>query len=331
MLATGFIADAPEDGSIFPSAGGNSSDPAVQAIYWRCIAVLFYSARITNPDLRLTLFSNVSAPTVGGQDMAPLLERLGVECRKVALTARMPRGSMQAWGNVLYFLDILDALEGEADDIALALVDSDVVVADCLDTLFARTDDAEFLGYRVETPADEDVNGMTRRDMTRAASELDGRDRDTVDHYGGELLATRLGNWRRHRTLFRTAFERALGGEGAAGMARTEEHLYSIVFAQLEGRVLPANDLIKRIWTSARVNTARAGDERLALWHLPAEKRYGLHDLFGDLARLGWPMDMSPESLRAMAGKRCGIPRKVPGKIVHDGFRQVASKLGLRK
>ena len=110
LLATGFVVDAPDQGTTFPSAGGNSANPKVQAVYWRCLMALFASARITNPDQRLALFCNVHPPVVDGVDLAAVLTKYAVELHLVPLTARLPEGRAASWGNVLYFFDILTAL-----------------------------------------------------------------------------------------------------------------------------------------------------------------------------------------------------------------------------
>lgn len=331
LLATGFVSDSAGEGTSFPSAGGNSADLRVQAIYWRCLTVFFASARITNPGLRLALFSNVPAPQVDGIDIGAVLDRLGVEQRRLPLVSRLSPGKTAAWGNVLYFLDILDSLDAQPGNLRLALTDSDVVVTGPIDEMFGLLDNHEFAGYIVDSAPDEPINGMTPLEMARAASEIDGLERDgPVPHYGGELLATTPMAWSKARTLFHDLFARADAGDGDAGRARTEEHLYSIAFATLGGGVADANHLMKRIWTSPRYTTSRPGDERLPMWHMPAEKRYGLADLFRDLARRGFPLDMTAEEFRYLAASRCGLPSKSAGKIVRDGIRQVASKLGLR-
>lgn len=332
ILATGFVSDSAEEGTTFPSAGGNSGDPRVQAIYWRCIAVLFASARITSPQTRLMLFANVPPPVVDGIDLAGVLARLGVEQRRVPLTRRLVSGKGQSWGNVLYFLDAFDALADEPDETPVALVDSDVLCAWPLDPLFGLLDRADFAAYRVETRMDEDVNGMTVPDMTHAARTVDhvGSDAD-IAHYGGELLAARLGTWRHERGRFLDLYDRARAGDHAFASIRTEEHLYSIALADPALRVAEANPLMKRIWTSPRCNTARPGDENLLLWHLPAEKRYGFADLFSRLAERDFDTAVAPDAFRALAGRLCAVPAKTPGKIVHDGVRQIAAKMGLRR
>lgn len=331
LLATGFVVDAPDQGTIFPSAGGNSANPKVQAIYWRCIVALFASARITNPVQRLALFCNVRPPVVDGVDINSVLEGYGVELRLTPLTARLPQGRTAAWGNVLYFFDILTALESEPDDLRFALVDSDVLVTASLEPLWALLDKVEFAGYVVETGPDEPVNGMTRRSMAAAAEGLAGRPFAPVPHYGGELFATTIGVWKRHRQPFDTMLEQATLREGPAAGVLTEEHIFSIAFALLDHPAADTKSVIKRIWTSPRHNTARPGDQHLPIWHLPAEKRYGLADLYYWLARRGFPADLPPDEFRQTAMRLCAVPRKSADKWLRDGLRQVAAKLGLRQ
>ncbi|MFN3515969.1 MAG: hypothetical protein ACK4YM_02280 [Novosphingobium sp.] len=230
------MVDAPDQGTIFPSAGGNSASPRVQAVYWRCLVALFASARISNPDQRLALFCNVRPPVVDGIDIAAVLERYGVELRLVPLTARLPQGRLASWGNVLYFFDILTALEAEDDDLRFALVDSDVLVTAPLDPLWALLDRAEFVGYVVETGEDEPINGMTRRSMAQAAEGLAGRPFAPLQHFGGELFATTIGAWKRNRALFDTMLQQASNGVGPASGVLTEEHIFSIAFALLQSR-----------------------------------------------------------------------------------------------
>ena len=331
LLATGFVADRPDEGTTFPSAGGNSADPKIQAVYWRCIVNLFASARYTNPEQRLALFSNAEPPVVDGVDIAATLARYGVEFHKVPLTARLAPGTTKSWGNVLYFHDIMDWLvKHEAADLRLALVDSDVLVTRPLAPLFNMLDEHPFGGYVVrQTEPDEVVNGLTVRDMDRLAREFGATGGQLALHYGGELFLTSIAGWLERRSLFDALMHDALSGTGIARSIITEEHIFSIAFHVLDGRVASANHLIKRIWTSPRYNSVAPGDERLMLWHLPAEKRYGLRDIYEGLRAKGFPETMDSATFRAMAMAFCGLPRKSPRKLLHDGMRQLAAKLGL--
>jgi hypothetical protein len=331
IFCTGFIADAPDQGTIFPSAGGNSADPKVQAVYWRCLTVLFASARITNPDQRLVLFSNVTPPVVDGLDLARILpERYGVELRRVALTARLARELTPSWGNVLYFFDILASLGEEPDDTRLAVVDSDIVVTGSLAPLFASLDSHDYALYPVSTADDENVNGLSPRQMGAIVGQIRPElGLAPITHFGGEMFACSLGTWRRDAAVFQRLLEDAGSGSGPAAAVRTEEHIYSIASRLLGVAVADAGAQLKRIWTSPRFSTVADGDEALALWHLPAEKRYGFRDMFGALARQGFPAAMDGAAFHALARKLFGIPRKGLVKKTYDGIRQVGAKLGL--
>lgn len=327
LLATGLVIDRPEEASRFPSAGGSSADPRVQAVYWRCVATLFASARINNPDQRLALFSNVPPPRIDGTDIAAILDRYGVEVRRVPLTARLASDRTAAWGNVLYFLDILADLSRRDPRCNVALVDSDVLVTAPLAPLFARIAASSFVGYRLASGPDEDINGMTRQDMAAAACEIAGVPTPPPDHFGGELLGTTMAAWAKHGPLFQALYQQSAAGAGPCAAILTEEHIYSIALALIDQGVTDANDLIKRIWTSPKYNTATPGDENLPLWHLPAEKRYGLADMYRWLAGLGFPTEMPAEAFRAQAMKLCGVPRKPAVKVLLDGMRQIVSRL----
>lgn len=332
LLATGFVADDPAEASFFPSAGGNSGDPRVQAVYWRCLTMFFASARITNPDLRLALFTNVIPPTIDGADLGAVLESYGVELRLVPIAARLAPEKAQSWGNVLYFLDIMDALSGEDPALRIALTDSDVLVTASIAPLFALLDNHDFAGYVVgDTGQDDMVNGLSRREMDAIARALGPTDDRVAEHFGGELFMATPAVWANNRNAFRALFEAAQTGEGEGAAVRTEEHIYTIAFAGLAGRVARANGLMRRIWTSPRHNTSHSGDEDLPIWHLPAEKRYGFRDLFDDFRKRGFPQNMDAGQFHAMARARCGIPAKRPAKILRDGLFQVALKFGYRR
>lgn len=332
LLTTGFVVDAAGEGTIYPSAGGNSADRRVQAVYWRCLLVLFTSARITNPELRLALYTNVAPPVVDGVHIAARLADLGVELRLRPLTRRMPAGRVASWGNVLYFFDITDDLAGEDPALRFAIVDSDILVARSIAPLFAMLDAAEFVAYDVDTRPDVTVNGLSRNEMTEVAREVLGyAGEQPVLHLGGEFLAATVGAWQQRGAAFARLFALGEAGAGVAGRISTEEHIYSIALAANPGPVALANGMLRRIWTSPRHNTARNGDTDHALWHLPAEKRYGFADLFADIAAGRIDAATSPEDLRRRAGLRMGLPAKTLNKILHDGVRQIAAKLGRRR
>lgn len=324
LLAAGFVVDRQGEGTLFPSAGGNSADPRVQAVYWRCLVVLFASARICNPDQRLALFTNGDLPVLDGVDLARVFASYGVEVHRVALTARLPDGLSASWGNVLYFFDMMQSLAGEPDELRVALVDSDVVVAGPLGDLFGLLDQTRFAAYAVGTGPDQDVNGLTPRDMARIAGT---RPDEGLVHYGGELFCTSIGAWKQHSGLFAELVQGATAPASGNIRPTTEEHVFTIAFARLAEPVGDGARVIKRMWTSPRYRTVLPGDEKLSLWHLPAEKRFGLLDLYRWLEARGFPAVMDISDFRSQASWLCGIPNRGLWQEMHDRMRRALQRL----
>lgn len=329
VLATSFVTDLGHEGTIFPAAGGNSADPKVQAVYWRCIAVFYYSARINNPQLSLVFFTNYEPPVLDGVPFRSILEKLGVEIVLVPMTHRFTDKRSQSWGNVLYFLDIMDRVERDNFCDAIMLVDSDVVVVGNLDAMYATLSGREFVGYAVHRPVDENINGLSRLEMTQIAAEVfDVHPSGPVTDFGGELFACTLAAWRRNRHIFDRIYDLALNGDGLLKRISTEEHFYSLAYAVLGDKVGVDTTFLKRLWTAYKFSTVRPGDENYAIWHLPAEKRYGIADLYAVVRDGGFDLAMSPAAFKALAQRQCGIPRRGPVKSVRDFSRKAALKLG---
>lgn len=52
-----------------------------------------------------------------------------------------------------------------------------------------------------------------------------------------------------------------------------EAHFLSVVATRLNIHNNIANQYVKRLWTYPKYNTVEKGDEQLAVWHLPYEKK----------------------------------------------------------
>lgn len=328
IIAVGFVADSAHEETDFPSVGAKSSMPAFQAVYWRCIAAAMYGARMRHPAARLVLFANCTPPRIDGIALAELFDRLRVEHVTMHLTHRLPASRVSSWGNVFYFLDILDWLEREGDA-RLLLMDSDVLVTGSLQPLFDRLRTHAVAVYDVGTPEAENVNGLDRPAMTEIAADWAAARggaltmAGAVPHLGGELLGVAgnaLPRWLPEARRFWAAM--AKDGTQPARVL-TEEHLWSVLFPAIDLPRADTADLVKRLWTDPRHRTVAPGDEALPLWHLPAEKRYGLHDLFAWCAARDFDPAVGHAAYRAAAARLCGIPRIGLAKQLRDGARRL--------
>ena len=111
--------------------------------------------------------------------------------------------------------------------------------------------------------------------------------------------------------------------EAARFPGMDEAHLLSMLYADLGFSTGDARPFIKRLWTQPfRYRNVESQDQNLALWHVPAEKRYGLRRLFGtvsDWTPAQTPLWANPRVL----GRYVGIPKNTPVKFLRDTSRAV--------
>ncbi|MES2987754.1 MAG: hypothetical protein V4808_07600 [Pseudomonadota bacterium] len=329
IIATGFIADTSDTASEFPSAGRDSSDPAFQAIYWRCIAVFLFSARLNNPNAEIMLFSNVAAPVIDGIDLGELCQRLDVLQVALPLTKRIP--GRARWGTVFYVLDILDWMMANRPACCFSLFDSDVVVTAPLAPLFDSMETHAFGGYRMAYPADHSVNRLTPAQAAMIVASIDGAKAvPMLPIYGGELFAANMPLAAAWLPKIADLWDFTLEHASDEQAIHTEEHFWSIFFALHTLPIADAHGAVKRIATYHNFTTTIAGDEDVPAWHLPAEKRLGFADMFARLSRSGFPLAFGSTAFRSLAMEIFGIPRRGLAKQLRDSLKR-ARRLIARK
>ena len=98
-----------------------------------------------------------------------------------------------------------------------------------------------------------------------------------------------------------------------------EAHILSMLYANLGLPTGNAKPFIKRLWTQPfRYRNTAPGDEALALWHVPAEKRYGLRRLYRALSARCLSGDAATWVRPAILGPFLGVPRNTAEKLVRD-------------
>ncbi|MGH6785380.1 MAG: hypothetical protein ACREBO_01000 [Novosphingobium sp.] len=319
-IATWFVADSAADATFFPQVAHRSDAPAAQAIYWRCAAVFFASSRAQNPDARHLFYTNAPLPIVDGLDLAEWFERSGIEVVTLPITYRLPRGSVGSWGNQFYIFDVLDHAAAAPPAEQLIVLDSDCLWRRPVAAMAVAIDQHGALTYELgpaEHPAGEAINGLSRAGLARFVARHGGPPRASTPYCGGEIYAARAEVTARIAARARALWPEVLAqGEDAP---REEAHLLSAIYA-IEGLAIgTANPFIRRMWTTFRRNNLAASDEALTVWHLPAEKRTGLADLFARLA--------ADRPLGELA-RAVGHPRRSPHKFVRDLSLKLREKLG---
>ncbi len=330
--------------SFYPAVGGNTSAPSFQAVYWRCVATFFATSARQNPHAHHVLFTNFEqVPRVDGFDLAALLARLGVETVRLPFTYLPPEGYFGSWRNQFYIFDIIHHLAGRLapDDTALVL-DSDCVWVRPADEMVGATAACGLLTYEVAYPEGMDVHGLSRRDMGALYRDLLGADWTGTDepvavpaappYHGGELFAATGRAVQQVAERIDPLWDEMLGRfRRGAPKFNEEAQALSFLYHALGYPGGTADPFIRRIWTTLfRSEPALPSDQDLTLWHLPAEKRYGIRYLFEGMKRERSRFWTTPlgEPFRAYLGRQLGVPRRTPQKLIRDTASGLAHKLG---
>lgn len=316
IIGTWLHAETKGTESQYMQVGGVSSSTSFQDVYWRCVAVFFASSVRHNPDTAHRLFTTVArVPDVNGFSLSRFLERLGVEVVQVPLTYLPPPGYHGAWRNQFYILDIIKYLDAHAGpDEQFVILDSDCVFTASARPLSEDLSRHGLLAFDATLPVDEDINGITQRDMKRIFEEL-GQPcpGEAARYYGGEFFAATADVihqlalevdplWKVQMTRF----------EAGQSKFNEEAHFLSYLYAKLGHAAPTANSYIARIWTSFKYRNTSPSDFRLTVWHVPAEKKYGIKRLYQQVIQPGskfWTVPPGAEFAR-YAADYLGIPTR---------------------
>ena len=292
IIATWICVDTEDNSTYFPSAKGKSSDAKVQNIYWRCICCFYTIARYHNPDATLALFSNTShLPQVDGTDIKQLLQRLNVSFYVTPFEYVTPQGYYNQWRNQFYEFSIFKYISTHkdfSDKDALVLLDSDCIITQNLSPLFAEVRAEKCITYIIDYAPDHDINGNSRTSMQKVFSSLLNAPVETVPPYhAGEFYATTIAVLKILIEDFYGVWKQLLAlNEAGLDKLHEEAHTLSYLFYKNGFTGGQANKYIKRLWTDPTTfRNIEAGDQNLAIWHLPAEKRHGFVTLFSWLQK----------------------------------------------
>ena len=289
VIGTWLHADTKGTESYYAQVGGDSSSASFQDIYWRCVCLFFASSKRHNPDVPHKLFTTVNhIPDIEEFATRTFLEQLGVEIVLVPFTYLPPVGFHGAWRNQFYILDIIKHLDAHcAADEQYVILDSDCIFTGSITALGKELERCGLLALDMLSPLDENINGITRRDMTQLFQALgQSCSAGPAVYYGGEFFAATAGAIHQLAEeidpLWQLGLERFHAG---SPKFNEEAHFLSFLYAKLGYGAPSANPFIRRIWTQRKHRTAARSDFDLIIWHVPAEKKYGLRKLFKEMAQ----------------------------------------------
>ena len=334
VIGTWLHAETKGAESLYPQVGGASSSSSFQDIYWRCVILFFASSVRHNPEAAHKLFTTVaSVPDVGSFSTSQFLKRLNVEVVRVPFTYLPPPGYYGAWRNQFYILDIIKYLDHNGlPDEQHVILDSDCIFTDSIEPLSRDLSRRGLLALDLNLPLDENINGLTQRDMKQVFEEL-GQPcpAEAAKYYGGEFFAATSEVIHQLAGEVEPLWEISLARFQEGKLKFNEEaHFLSYLYAKLGYTNGLANPYIGRIWTGFKYRNTTPEDFNLTIWHVPAEKKHGIKRLFPQIIRSDspfWTVTPGPEFARYVAGY-LGIPSSSLLKKSRDAFDTLVWRVG---
>lgn len=303
-------------------------------VYWRCAALSLMTARTHNPDASLFLFCNRPVEAAVPPEVMTQLRAADVTLVQLPLTYRLPKGSVQRWGNVFYVLDIMRYFVERMTLDALVLVDADTLWRRPATALNAALAEHGCLLYSLR-PEDQKryegdvlLNGMSRRKMVEVLAEVCGKHlAEPPPHNGGEIFAATRDYCIRVLPLLPKLWDHACAHAHEVDSIKTEEHLLNILAWSQDMPSYTCNPFIRRLWTNFKDVNVRSADTELTIWHLPAEKKFGFRRMWEAFVASGrsWS-SLTPAQVNADAGNWMGVPGRDVRKLRQDFLQKVGEK-----
>jgi len=334
IIATWLYLEGPGEDGVYPQVPGKSSTSTFHDIYKRCIITFFTSARAANESSELLLFSNINLSQSTREFDRKILEML----RKLRVSIVIlpytfsPPSEQKMWRNQFFVMDVLKYFASSLKDSDLCLIlDSDIIWSGLPKTQELWSDLA-YSGSLTMIPIldrNQEINGLTITDLG-IKSKLLGVLYPPQQYAGGEFIALRGDKLKMVYHCGELIWEKYIS------LAYTEEttfmeeaHFLSIVYASLNVPFGNGDKYIKRIWTQLFHYTNRNDtDLDLVLWHLPAEKRYGIRRLADEYisGKSGeWPSTKSREWINLTF--KLGLVNKFSLKVVLDICKSIKDRI----
>lgn len=281
-IITWFYRESADEASFYPQMGQKGDSALVHSIYMQIQVPFFRTFRHYNSQARLLFFTNLTREALP-HFLLETFDALHVDVITLPYTCRPPKGWYGAWQNQFYLYDILrDMGNRMQEDDALLVCDADCLCRTSLASLFAEIRQGGSALYEFITDRSATINGTTLPDMeTFYEACYNQSPRLPLAYYGGEFIGLRGDNVRRINEAYPELWAFNLARAGLQAPKLNEEaHVLSMFAERLDLRNAIANRYVKRMWTSPQFNNVRPGDEHLAVWHLPYEKKRGLYRLF---------------------------------------------------
>jgi hypothetical protein len=328
LVSTWFYVQGQKEGGRFAQIREDSASEEFRDIYRRCIGVFFASARRANPEARLVLYLNrpwAESASCVSREVGLLLGELGVEMRVITYDHVPPASFTKAWRNQFFVIDVLEHIHvGLSPSDGVVILDSDIVWASIAkaDEFWDSVHSSGLATYQVGYDDSHKVNGLSIGDLHDLMSQLNLESPGRLTYCGGEIVGGTV-DWIKRLAVNADRIWSLLMDQHLSNtsLAFEEAHVLSMAYAYIGHEPGSADGFIRRLWTQPlKPRNVRVGDTNLALWHVPAEKKYGLARLYRQLVsrgaeRFGAETD---SMFKTRVARQLGIPKNSLQKVLLD-------------
>ena len=316
-ICTWLCADEKGAESLFPQTGKLSSSQAHQDIYWRCVALFFITSKRFNPHQNHILFTNVhTLPVVDGIKMTQVFASIGVKVVQVPLKYKTPKDYYASFQNQFYEFSILEHIADSSisHQDQYLILDSDCIFLKPAAPLFVAAKPQGFIGFADDVQPHYVINGLSRNNLKTIYEELLQTQLPEAPAYHlGEFFLASLQNIRSFAADFKVLWPQLLRRHNE-GRLKFNEEAHTLSFLYYKNGFGPAseNNFLKRIWTNPLFyRNVSPSDVNLTIWHLPAEKTFGLHKLFDYFTSrvANYGLDLSHGFYMQVIQQTLGVPQ----------------------
>ncbi len=301
---------------MFPQTGKLSSSQGHQNIYWRCVILFFITSKRFNKNEKHVLFTNIRhLPVVDGGKISATLEALEVEVVFTDFKYKTPKGYYGAFQNQFYEFSILEHIStcNRNDKDLYLVLDSDCIFLKPVHDLFEEAVPEGFISFEDHVAPGYVINGLSRNDMKSIYQELLQKELDEIPSYHlGEFLLCSVKNIKRFYSDFVQLWPQLLQRHEAGKKKFNEEaHTLSYLYFRNGFRATASRQYMKRIWTNPLFyRNVEPSDVNLSIWHLPAEKTFGLFQLYDFFLNRcnNYGFDLSSGSYTSLVQNTLGVP-----------------------
>ena len=288
-ICTWICTDAVGEESIYPQTGEKSSGQKHQNIYWRCILLFFATSKRFNKTQKHLLFSNTrNIPILDGRNVEESLKSLEVEIIYTDFNYKTPKGYFNLFQNQFYEFSILEHIVNNNFNLKdhYLILDSDCIFTQPVDSLFRYAAPRGFASFEDDCTTDLVIHGLSRKDMKLLYEDLLDEQIDVIPGYHlGEFFLASVKNIKIIFEDFKQLWPQLLRRH-EQNLPKFNEEAQTLSFIYFKNKLEASKNktFLKRIWTNpVFYRNVEPTDVNVAIWHLPAEKTFGLFDLYTDL------------------------------------------------